>query len=187
MFTVDDYSRCFHLPVFRDISRGYERVPVPCVNAVDSEPCPNDYKYVPDSCVTSPMNIDKNITHLQVKQRMTSPSLRKVCVRRAQRLLAVSLSGVNEIDTFFEKSNQCYNNLRTATCRRAFLLLQHCPFIQLYWLVIPQSLIVACGLVFFSIASVKTTAPQPAACAVSSACAAGMTRCGWISRVHIKI
>ncbi|KAG7320853.1 hypothetical protein KOW79_015268 [Hemibagrus wyckioides] len=49
----------------RDISRGYERVPVPCVNAVDSEPCPNDYKYVPDSCVTSPINIDKNITHLQ--------------------------------------------------------------------------------------------------------------------------
>ncbi|XP_046723549.1 histone-lysine N-methyltransferase EHMT1 isoform X1 [Silurus meridionalis] len=49
----------------RDISRGYEKVPVPCVNAVDSEPCPNDYKYVPDSCVTSPMNIDKNITHLQ--------------------------------------------------------------------------------------------------------------------------
>uniref|UniRef100_A0AAR2JF44 Euchromatic histone-lysine N-methyltransferase 1b n=1 Tax=Pygocentrus nattereri TaxID=42514 RepID=A0AAR2JF44_PYGNA len=49
----------------RDIARGYERVPVPCVNAVDSEPCPDDYKYVPDNCVTSPMNIDKNITHLQ--------------------------------------------------------------------------------------------------------------------------
>ncbi|KAM9451489.1 histone-lysine N-methyltransferase EHMT1 isoform 1-T1 [Clarias gariepinus] len=49
----------------RDISRGYEKVPVPCVNAVDSEPCPTDYKYVPDSCVTSPMDIDKNITHLQ--------------------------------------------------------------------------------------------------------------------------
>uniref|UniRef100_A0A8B9HGJ7 Euchromatic histone-lysine N-methyltransferase 1b n=1 Tax=Astyanax mexicanus TaxID=7994 RepID=A0A8B9HGJ7_ASTMX len=51
--------------VFRDIARGYERVPVPCVNIVDSEPCPDDYKYVPDNCVTSPMNIDKNITHLQ--------------------------------------------------------------------------------------------------------------------------
>uniref|UniRef100_A0A3B1JKV4 Euchromatic histone-lysine N-methyltransferase 1b n=1 Tax=Astyanax mexicanus TaxID=7994 RepID=A0A3B1JKV4_ASTMX len=49
----------------RDIARGYERVPVPCVNIVDSEPCPDDYKYVPDNCVTSPMNIDKNITHLQ--------------------------------------------------------------------------------------------------------------------------
>ncbi|KAG9337338.1 hypothetical protein JZ751_028906 [Albula glossodonta] len=48
-----------------DIARGYERVPVPCVNGVDSEPCPDNYKYVPDNCVTSPMNIDKNITHLQ--------------------------------------------------------------------------------------------------------------------------
>ncbi|XP_031433094.1 histone-lysine N-methyltransferase EHMT1 isoform X5 [Clupea harengus] len=49
----------------RDIARGYECVPVPCVNAVDSEPCPDNYKYIPDNCVTSPMNIDKNITHLQ--------------------------------------------------------------------------------------------------------------------------
>uniref|UniRef100_A0A8C7N6V1 Euchromatic histone-lysine N-methyltransferase 1b n=1 Tax=Oncorhynchus kisutch TaxID=8019 RepID=A0A8C7N6V1_ONCKI len=48
-----------------DIARGYEGVPVPCVNSVDSEPCPDNYKYVPDNCVTSPMNIDKNITHLQ--------------------------------------------------------------------------------------------------------------------------
>ncbi|XP_066569342.1 histone-lysine N-methyltransferase EHMT1 isoform X2 [Amia ocellicauda] len=51
--------------VNRDIARGYEKVPVPCVNGVDSEPCPDNYKYVPDNCVTSPMNIDKNITHLQ--------------------------------------------------------------------------------------------------------------------------
>ncbi|KAJ8413850.1 hypothetical protein AAFF_G00064480 [Aldrovandia affinis] len=49
----------------RDISQGYERTPVPCVNGVDGEPCPEDYKYIPDSCVTSPMNIDRNITHLQ--------------------------------------------------------------------------------------------------------------------------
>ncbi|XP_062409434.1 histone-lysine N-methyltransferase EHMT1 isoform X6 [Sardina pilchardus] len=49
----------------RDIARGYEAVPVPCVNAIDSEPCPDNYKYIPDNCVTSPMNIDKNITHLQ--------------------------------------------------------------------------------------------------------------------------
>uniref|UniRef100_A0A8C8FGP1 SET domain-containing protein n=1 Tax=Oncorhynchus tshawytscha TaxID=74940 RepID=A0A8C8FGP1_ONCTS len=32
----------------RDIARGYERVPVPCVNSVDSEPCPDNYKYVDD-------------------------------------------------------------------------------------------------------------------------------------------
>ncbi|XP_043575917.1 histone-lysine N-methyltransferase EHMT1-like isoform X6 [Chiloscyllium plagiosum] len=52
--------------VGRDIGRGYERVPIPCVNGVDEEPCPNDYKYVSQNCVTSPMNIDRNITHLQI-------------------------------------------------------------------------------------------------------------------------
>ncbi|XP_072096794.1 histone-lysine N-methyltransferase EHMT1-like isoform X4 [Mobula birostris] len=51
--------------VSRDIGRGYEPVPIPCVNGVDDEPCPNDYKYVSQNCVTSPMNIDRNITHLQ--------------------------------------------------------------------------------------------------------------------------
>lgn len=50
----------------RDIARGYERIPIPCVNAVDNEPCPSNYKYVSQNCVTSPMNIDRNITHLQV-------------------------------------------------------------------------------------------------------------------------
>ncbi|XP_053138303.1 histone-lysine N-methyltransferase EHMT1 isoform X3 [Hemicordylus capensis] len=49
----------------RDIARGYERIPIPCINAVDSEPCPTNYKYVSQNCVTSPMNIDRNITHLQ--------------------------------------------------------------------------------------------------------------------------
>ncbi|XP_067087415.1 histone-lysine N-methyltransferase EHMT1a [Osmerus mordax] len=49
----------------RDISRGYEAMPITCVNGVDSEPCPENFKYIPDSCVTSPMNIDKDITHLQ--------------------------------------------------------------------------------------------------------------------------
>ncbi|XP_008287273.1 histone-lysine N-methyltransferase EHMT1 isoform X2 [Stegastes partitus] len=48
-----------------DIALGQEQVPLPCVNAVDSEPYPDDYKYIPENCVTSPMNIDRNITHLQ--------------------------------------------------------------------------------------------------------------------------
>ncbi|XP_061655299.1 histone-lysine N-methyltransferase EHMT1 isoform X5 [Phyllopteryx taeniolatus] len=48
-----------------DIALGQERVPLPCVNAVDSEPHPDDYKYILENCVTSPMNIDRNITHLQ--------------------------------------------------------------------------------------------------------------------------
>ncbi|XP_057580241.1 histone-lysine N-methyltransferase EHMT1 isoform X3 [Hippopotamus amphibius kiboko] len=51
--------------VSRDIARGHERIPIPCVNGVDSEPCPSNYKYVSQNCVTSPMNIDRNITHLQ--------------------------------------------------------------------------------------------------------------------------
>ncbi|EMP28409.1 Histone-lysine N-methyltransferase EHMT1 [Chelonia mydas] len=51
--------------VSRDIARGYERIPIPCINSVDSEPCPTNYKYVSQNCVTSPMNIDRNITHLQ--------------------------------------------------------------------------------------------------------------------------
>ncbi|KAM4877657.1 histone-lysine N-methyltransferase EHMT1 isoform 2-T2 [Thomomys bottae] len=51
--------------VSRDIARGYERIPIPCVNAVDTEPCPSNYKYVSQNCVTSPMSIDRNITHLQ--------------------------------------------------------------------------------------------------------------------------
>uniref|UniRef100_A0A8C0JC94 [histone H3]-lysine(9) N-methyltransferase n=1 Tax=Chelonoidis abingdonii TaxID=106734 RepID=A0A8C0JC94_CHEAB len=49
----------------RDIARGYEQIPIPCINSVDSEPCPTNYKYVSQNCVTSPMNIDRNITHLQ--------------------------------------------------------------------------------------------------------------------------
>ncbi|XP_054628764.1 histone-lysine N-methyltransferase EHMT1a isoform X2 [Dunckerocampus dactyliophorus] len=49
----------------RDISRGYEAVPITCVNGVDSEPSPGNFKYLPDNCVTSPLNIDKDITHLQ--------------------------------------------------------------------------------------------------------------------------
>uniref|UniRef100_A0A3P8Q8S6 Euchromatic histone-lysine N-methyltransferase 1a n=1 Tax=Astatotilapia calliptera TaxID=8154 RepID=A0A3P8Q8S6_ASTCA len=41
----------------RDISRGYEAVPITCVNAVDSEPLPENFKYIPDSCVTSPCKL----------------------------------------------------------------------------------------------------------------------------------
>uniref|UniRef100_A0A8C5F5Y6 Euchromatic histone-lysine N-methyltransferase 1a n=1 Tax=Gadus morhua TaxID=8049 RepID=A0A8C5F5Y6_GADMO len=49
----------------RDISRGYEALAISCVNDVDAEPCPSDYKYVSDSCVTSPLHADTDITHLQ--------------------------------------------------------------------------------------------------------------------------
>ncbi|TRY93170.1 hypothetical protein DNTS_012857 [Danionella cerebrum] len=49
----------------RDVSRGYEDIPVPCVNGVDNEPCPSNFKYVPENCFTSQVNIDENIMHLQ--------------------------------------------------------------------------------------------------------------------------
>uniref|UniRef100_A0A8C5G951 Euchromatic histone-lysine N-methyltransferase 1b n=1 Tax=Gouania willdenowi TaxID=441366 RepID=A0A8C5G951_GOUWI len=48
-----------------DIALGEEQVPIPCVNSVDSEPYPDNYKYISENCITSPMNIDRNITHLQ--------------------------------------------------------------------------------------------------------------------------
>lgn len=44
-------------------------MPIPCVNGVDGEPCPEDYKYISENCETSTMNIDRNITHLQVNGR----------------------------------------------------------------------------------------------------------------------
>nr|AAI71681.1 Ehmt1a protein [Danio rerio] len=49
----------------RDVSRGYEDIPVPCVNGVDHEPCPSNFKYIPENCFTSQVNIDENIKHLQ--------------------------------------------------------------------------------------------------------------------------
>uniref|UniRef100_A0AAY4E6X1 Euchromatic histone-lysine N-methyltransferase 2 n=1 Tax=Denticeps clupeoides TaxID=299321 RepID=A0AAY4E6X1_9TELE len=55
------------LQINRKLRRGigYENVPIPCVNAVDDEGCPSDYKYISENCETSAMNIDRNITHLQ--------------------------------------------------------------------------------------------------------------------------
>lgn len=57
-----------HVVLHRDLSRGYEDVPVTCVNGMDKEPCPN-FKYVPENCFTTQVNIDENITHLQVSQK----------------------------------------------------------------------------------------------------------------------
>ncbi|XP_040261388.1 histone-lysine N-methyltransferase EHMT2 isoform X3 [Bufo bufo] len=51
--------------ISRDIAHGYENFPIPCVNGVDEEPTPDDYKYVSENCETSAMSIDRNITHLQ--------------------------------------------------------------------------------------------------------------------------
>lgn len=57
--------------VYSDVAQGYENVPIPCVNGVDDEGCPSDYKYIAENCETSAMNIDRNITHLQVPLNTT--------------------------------------------------------------------------------------------------------------------
>ncbi|XP_069370216.1 histone-lysine N-methyltransferase EHMT1 isoform X3 [Paralichthys olivaceus] len=58
-------SRTEEKVLHSDIALGQEGVPIPCVNSVDSETIPDNYKYISENCVTSPMNIDRNITHLQ--------------------------------------------------------------------------------------------------------------------------
>ncbi|XP_066293531.1 histone-lysine N-methyltransferase EHMT2-like isoform X3 [Branchiostoma lanceolatum] len=49
----------------RDISKGRENVPIPCVNAVDDDHFPADFMYITESCETSTLSIDRNIIHLQ--------------------------------------------------------------------------------------------------------------------------
>ncbi|XP_049620159.1 histone-lysine N-methyltransferase EHMT1a isoform X3 [Syngnathus scovelli] len=51
--------------LLRDISRGYETVPINCVNGIDNEQYPGNFKYIPDNCVTSQVNVSKDITHLR--------------------------------------------------------------------------------------------------------------------------
>lgn len=53
---------------FRDISRGFEAVPISCVNGVDNEPCPENFKYIQDNFLNSSLHMDKDITHLQVSR-----------------------------------------------------------------------------------------------------------------------
>ncbi|XP_077417798.1 histone-lysine N-methyltransferase EHMT1-like isoform X2 [Vanacampus margaritifer] len=65
---IDTWWNCDSLGeqmLIRDISRGYEKVPINCVNGVDNEPYPGNFKYIPDNCVTSSVNINKDITQLQ--------------------------------------------------------------------------------------------------------------------------
>ncbi|XP_049620161.1 histone-lysine N-methyltransferase EHMT1a isoform X5 [Syngnathus scovelli] len=54
-----------HLECVMDISRGYETVPINCVNGIDNEQYPGNFKYIPDNCVTSQVNVSKDITHLR--------------------------------------------------------------------------------------------------------------------------
>ncbi|KAF3851717.1 hypothetical protein F7725_013489 [Dissostichus mawsoni] len=48
-----------------DARRGRDCRGERALSSVDSEPSPENFKYIPDSCVTSALNIDRDITHLQ--------------------------------------------------------------------------------------------------------------------------
>jgi hypothetical protein len=48
------------------LSFGKEKNPIPCVNGCDDEEIPKDYLYVMENIETSPMNINRCITSLQV-------------------------------------------------------------------------------------------------------------------------
>lgn len=50
----------------RDVSKGKEYYQIPIVNGMDNELVPLDYMYITDNCETSPINIDRTITSLQV-------------------------------------------------------------------------------------------------------------------------
>ena len=57
---------------YSDLSFGKEKNPIPCVNGCDDEQIPRDYLYVMGNIETSPMNINRCITSLQVgKQFIT--------------------------------------------------------------------------------------------------------------------
>ncbi|KAL3872344.1 hypothetical protein ACJMK2_040274 [Sinanodonta woodiana] len=49
----------------RDISKGRENIPIPCVNAVDEELVPQDFQYVTDNVETSQLNINRVLGSLQ--------------------------------------------------------------------------------------------------------------------------
>ncbi|KAK3605277.1 hypothetical protein CHS0354_001393 [Potamilus streckersoni] len=49
----------------RDISKGRENIPIPCVNAVNEEMVPQDFQYVTDNVETSQLNINRVLGSLQ--------------------------------------------------------------------------------------------------------------------------
>ena len=58
---------CF---VYRDISYGKEGNAMPVVNCADDENYPTDFLYVTDYVETTPMNVNRVITSLQVRYFM---------------------------------------------------------------------------------------------------------------------
>ena len=56
--------------IFRDVSFGRETHPIPVVNAIDDEQYPKDFLYVMENVETSPMNVNRVVTSLQVRHEM---------------------------------------------------------------------------------------------------------------------
>lgn len=172
-------------PCTRDIARGYERIPIPCVNGVDSEPCPSNYKYVSQNCVTSPMSIDRNITHLQVGVALEG------CL-----LLASAGAPLQPVLPVWPEINCVLHTPRPPCPAATSEHLDCCPSVPLLTtrLSLPACMSLAPplpwaplkaplagysthGCVFCcSTVCASTTAPPATACAASSACAAGTTR-----------
>ncbi|XP_066496943.1 histone-lysine N-methyltransferase EHMT1-like [Tiliqua scincoides] len=71
----------------RDISRGFEQVPIPCLNGVDSEPCPSDFLYVTQDILSDSVALTTtDWIRKQCCQCTGSCSVAKCpCVLRSQR------------------------------------------------------------------------------------------------------
>ncbi|KAM7393231.1 hypothetical protein PAMA_008061 [Pampus argenteus] len=103
-------SRAEEKVLHSDIALGQEKVPIPCVNSADSEPYPDDYKYIPENCVTSPMNIDRNITHLQY------------CVCKEDCSTSICMCGQLSLRCWYDKSGR----LLPEFCREEPALIFEC-------------------------------------------------------------
>lgn len=66
MAPVKDAYKFTVSSIYRDISLGREKNPLPCLNAVDNEPYPTDYLYVNHNVETQDLHINAIITSLQV-------------------------------------------------------------------------------------------------------------------------
>jgi len=51
---------------FSDITRGKEENEVQCINNLDDEGEPQDYKYITENCFTSNIIVDRSIASMQV-------------------------------------------------------------------------------------------------------------------------
>ncbi|XP_060566569.1 LOW QUALITY PROTEIN: histone-lysine N-methyltransferase EHMT1-like [Ruditapes philippinarum] len=80
--------------IHRDLSKGRENIPIPCVNGVDDEGEPKDYLYVVDNIETTCLNINRVIGSLQTCQcKDDCSSIYCAC-------------GKNSVDCWYDKYNR---------------------------------------------------------------------------------